>query len=553
MAEQVDVNINVKGAEKGKKEVDKLALAIKKAKEEEVKLKKEQGELIDSFGAFGMTLGGLKKNFKAVMTASKLMFTSIKTGLIATGIGAFVVIIGSLIAYFTSTQKGAEKLEIIMTRIGATLSVLKDRVSAFGGGLIKLFTGKGKEGLQDMKNSFKGIGDEISNDVKLMGDLTKSAIALRKAEREINLETAQRRAEVEQLKLIAEDQSKATDERLVASEKAMAIENDLLAKRVANAEEGVRIQREQMALSTNLEEDKVKLTELEIGLANIKQESFTKQIELNNKINSIRKEGVTKLEQEKLAIENSRIADEKKAEALQKIADDKAIKDQEIATTELELLRISNLSKHELELDQAKTQYEKLLELANKYGQDTTKLTEKYDAQVLGINKTYAKKEEKVEELTQESKEKMIQDGLGAITGLLGENSKASKGIAVANAIRNTYLGVTNALASVPPPWNFVQAGTTLLAGMSAVKNIMKTSDSETTPPSPDLGGGGNDAPPPENTGGLMAQVQNMIPNQLTESFADGGSTQPIQAYVIENEITNAQTLQQEVELQTTL
>ena len=553
MAEQVDVNINVKGAEKGKKEVDKLALAIKKAKEEEVKLKKEQGELIDSFGAFGMTLGGLKKNFKAVMTASKLMFTSIKTGLIATGIGAFVVIVGTLIAYFTSTQKGAEKLEIIMTRIGATLSVLKDRVSAFGGGLIKLFTGKGKEGLQDMKNSFKGIGDEISNDVKLMGDLTKSAIALRKAEREINLETAQRRAEVEQLKLIAEDQSKATDERLVASEKAMAIENDLLAKRVANAEEGVRIQREQMALSTNLEEDKVKLTELEIGLANIKQESFTKQIELNNKINSIRKEGVTKLEQEKLAIENSRIADEKKAEALQKIADDKAIKDQEIATTELELLRISNLSKHELELDQAKTQYEKLLELANKYGQDTTKLTEKYDAQVLGINKTYAKKEEKVEELTQESKEKMIQDGLGAITGLLGENSKASKGIAVANAIRNTYLGVTTALSTIAPPWSFIQAGVTLATGLSAVKNIIKTSDSETPPPSPDLGGGGNDAPPPENTGGLMAQVQNMIPNQLTESFADGGSTQPIQAYVIENEITNAQTLQQEVELQTTL
>jgi hypothetical protein len=405
-----------------------------------------------------------------------------------------------------------------------------------------------------MKDSFKGIGDEISNDVKLMGDLTKSAIALREAERKINLETAQRRAEVEQLKLIAEDQTKSTEERLVASEKAMAIENDLLAKRVANAEEGVRIQREQMETSENLEEDLEKLTQLEIGLANIKQESFTKQIELNNKINSIRKEGVTKLEQERQAIENSKIAEQKKSDALQKIADDKAIKDQEIATTELELLRISNLSKHELELDQAKTQYNALLLLAEKYGQDTTKLTEKYDAQVLGINETYSKKGKKVEELTQEAKEKMVQDGLGAITGLLGENSKASKGIAVANAIRNTYLGVTNALANIPAPWNFVQAGTTLLAGMSSVKKIMKTSESETSTPSDSGGGGGGGASvPASNTGGLLAQVQNMIPNQLTETFADGGATQPIQAYVVENEITNAQTLQQEVELQTTL
>jgi len=551
MAEEVDVNINVKGAEKGKKEVDKLAEAIKKAKKEEADLKKEQGELIDSFGAFGMTVGGLKKNFKAVMTASKLMFTSIRVGLIATGIGAFVVIVGTLISSFTSTQKGAEKLEIIMTKIGATFSVLKDRMSAFGGGLIKLFTGKGKEGLQDMKDSFKGIGDEISNDVKLMSDLTKSAIALRKAEREINLETAQRRAEVEQLKLIAEDQSKATEERLIASERAFEIENDLLAKRVANAEESVRIQVEEMALSENLEEDKEKLTELEIALANIKQESFTKQIELNNKINSIRKEAVTKLDQEKQAIENSRIAEEKKADALQKIADDKAIKDQEIAVTELELLRISNLSKHELELDQAKTQYDALLVLAEKYGQDTAKLTEKYDAQVLGINKTYAKKEENVEKLTQESKEKMVQDGLGAITGLLGENSKIGKGIAVANAIRNTYLGVTNALANVPAPFNFVVAGTTMLQGMGAVKNILKTADDTTTPPSPDSGG--NTPPPPENTSGLVGTLQNMIPNQLTETFADGGDTPPIQAYVVENEITNAQTLQQEVEMQTTL
>ncbi len=72
----------------------------------------------------------------------------------------------------------------------------------------------------------------------------------------MNKETANQRAEVERLKLIAEDQSKATDERLVAAQKAFNIEQNILDKRVANAQEEVRLQKEQMALGENLEKTK---------------------------------------------------------------------------------------------------------------------------------------------------------------------------------------------------------------------------------------------------------------------------------------------------------
>ena len=115
-----------------------------------------------------------------------------------------------------------------------------------------------------------------------------------------------------------------------------------------------------MATSENLEADQEKLTELEINLANIKQESFTKQIELNNKVNAIRKEGETAREQARLKEE----AEKKKL-------------DQQTAT-DLETLRQANATEQENELFQAQQKYEKLIALANKYGQDTTHLTKEY-------------------------------------------------------------------------------------------------------------------------------------------------------------------------------
>ena len=163
-----------------------------------------------------------------------------------------------------------------------------------------------------MKGTFTGIGDEIANDVKQATALKMAFQALRDSERELNVETAQRRADIEALKLIAEDVSKTETERLAAAKAAFKIENDLLDRRVANAEEAVRIQREQNSLSENLEEDLDALAEKEINLANIKAESTTKQIELNNKINAI-EAGVAAKRDERNQTRLDQIAAEKKA------------------------------------------------------------------------------------------------------------------------------------------------------------------------------------------------------------------------------------------------
>jgi len=532
MAEEVTVNVKVTGAEQGKKDIDSLSESTKKATQDADNL---GGSVMDAWGEvniLGTSLGSVTNAFVKTGKQAKLMFTSIKVGLISTGIGAFVVAIGSLVTFFTQTQRGAEKLEIAMAKLGAGFQVVVDRVSSFGEGITKLFRRGGfKEGIDQIKDSFKGVAKEIKEDVKVMGELTDQSIKLREAERQVNVETAQRRAEIEQLKLIAEDRTKSEEERLNASQKAFDIEQNLVNQRLHIAREQVRIQKEQMDTSENMEEDLEKLTQLEINLANIQQESTTKQIELNNKINAIRQEGEAKKEQARIKEQQ----DKEKAE--------KQIQ------TDLEILRQANTTQQEEELFQAEQKYNKLIELANKYGQDTAFITEQYGKQVADINEKYKEEEVEVEEFTQEQKLAIINQGLSAITGALGENSKVGKGIAVAQALMNTYQGITVALASAPPPFNFISAGAVGLAGFKAVQDILKTD-----PVNPSSGGGGGGV---SGGGGVESQAPqgiggNLIPQQLTEQVQETAN-QPVQAYVVENDISESQALQQELDLATTL
>jgi tape measure domain-containing protein len=60
-------------------------------------------------------------------------------------------------------------------------------------------------------------------------------------------------------------------------------------------------------------------------------------------------------------------------------------------------------------------------------------------------------------------------------SALASQNKKfaaISKAIAIAEAIRNTYLGATKALASYPPPFNFIAAAATVASGLAQVATI---------------------------------------------------------------------------------
>ena len=139
--------------------------SILKATEANIPFINEIHNMTSSFGPIGKYLSGIKSELsdvilqykegsvsanamsgaqRAAAISSNLLSTALKilkVALIATGIGAIVVLLGSLVAWMTKTQKGTEFLSNVMASFGAIVNVLIDRVAKFGGALVKLFSG----------------------------------------------------------------------------------------------------------------------------------------------------------------------------------------------------------------------------------------------------------------------------------------------------------------------------------------------------------------------------------------------------------------------------
>jgi len=645
MAEEINVNINVKGASDGGKKMDKLGSDIKKSKKEADSL---SSSLTDAWGEvdiLGTNLGSVQKAFVATTGTAKKMFKSIYVGLLSTGIGAFVLAIGSLVTYFTQTKDGAEILEKVLTSLGAGIKVVTDRIAGFGRGVMKVFKGDFKGAAKDMTDSLKGIGKEIKEEIKLANDLADATIRIRDSQRELNVETAQRRAEVEALKLIAEDLSKDEETRLNAARQAFQIEQDLLDKRVENAEEELRIQQEKMAMGENTAADLDREAELLIAVANLRQESGTKQIELNNKINGIVREiAATEKanhdERMRQAAEEQKISQDK-IKSSQDVLDEvrrslltetqlrdedamrkrtnaetaaKTLLDQTIANNNALLGEQENMTSQLIEKNQeAETLYaQQMRQIMELFNQETQAFTVTVDAtrdkllaelQAMGytLDEVGEYTNEQMAELLVENAEfqQQLQDGffqsVNAIQGMLDsisqiqqtnaqesisaldaeleagnisqeeyeerrleieeEANRQRKRAAMAQILIDTAIAVAGAIKqaqAVPFPANLGA----ILTGVGAV--IAGVASARATLAEANVGGGGGGG----GGGGedeVVSEtfsednVQSMIPSQLTENLVGAGTDTALQAYVIENDISNAQALQEELENQATL
>ena len=158
-----------------------------------------------------------------------------------------------------------------------------------------------------------------------------------------------------------------------------------------------------------------------------------------------------------------------------------------------------------------------------------------------------AKEKIQIEEDLKKQKLAIASETLGAIAGILGQNSKAGKAAGIAQAIINTYQGVTEVLKNptvIPEPFGTIQkiasVGTVLASGMQAVRAMQQT-------PIPVIGVGGGSvgggfsmpasAPPQVSTVGTSGV------NQLAQTISQK-SSQPVKAYVVAGEVSSAQSLE---------
>ena len=493
---------------------------------------KDAAGLASEFKVMGVSINSVKASFVSAGKTAKVMFGSIKAGIMSTGIGVLLIAFGSLVTFLTKTKKGAELLEVAFAGIGAAVSVIVDRVSKFGGAIVKLFKGNVKGALTDVKGAFTGIGEEIAKDTKKAIALKQAFIALRDSERDLNVETAQRRAQIEALKLVAEDVTKSEAERLAAAEKAFQIENDLLDKRVANAEEALTLQQEQMALGENTQEDLDKEAELLINLADIRAESTTKQIELNNKINAIKqttidnnnvikrqnKEEVTQVQSTINRLTDIRQKDEDARELQQLLRKQKREIEaaEEITSEELKNQEISNLRAIHLE------EYLDLMDKQKTVTVNTNKAIVKDDKAKL------------------DAEIAMANLGLQTVANAAGEGTALAKAAAIAQATISGVQGVQNAFTAANANIG-ATAGTfgaypvtmAALAGTFAAMNIAKIAS----------GGGGGVTPPSTGGRGAGAAAATPAPQMMSGAFELSGGVAPeaMKAFVVTDEMTNSQ------------
>lgn len=267
--------------------------------------KNDAGNALEQFAnQFGVSLGPLSGVLNKATTATKGLsagmkgaaastniFTKalkiFKVALISTGIGALVVALGSLITYFTKTQRGADKVSKVMAGFRAIMGVLIDRLSAFGEGLFKIFTGRFKEGWDALKESAKGVGEEMKNEAKAAYDLEAAYQALERREIDF-IKTKQRlRNEISDLILKTRDENIAAEERLKYIEQAQKKQKELSDIELGIAEDRAEILRKQQALGENMIEDDRELAEAEAKINDLRREGNDKMRELVNRYNEM--------------------------------------------------------------------------------------------------------------------------------------------------------------------------------------------------------------------------------------------------------------------------
>ena len=475
---EIEINVNTSKAEKN---VDNL-----------------EGGLSGLSAQADKLTGGLVSGFKKGVAGIKQGITAMKSlrvAIAATGIGALLIAVTSLVSYFTKTQRGADKLSQAMEGIGAVVDVLIDRFSTFGEGIFAIFSGDFAKGVDILKGTFKGLGQEIREEAKAAIELEKAFQALQDREIAMIETRAERRASIEALRLVAADETKDLAARANALKEAMDLEKQLADEEIEIAKERARIIKERNALGESTREDIQAEAEANARVIELNAQRDTRLKELVATYNSLNKQ-----HQEQIRL----------------------LREEETAQVSLNAKTI----------DSKKFAVDNELQMHQMLRTNMAMIDQQYANQADQIRKDSLKKtrEQKMAELS------IVAGTLGSLSQLAGENAQAGKALSAAEAVINTYTGATKALAQ-GGIFGAVAAAGVVASGIASVRQIYATP--VPTPSGGSVSGGGArpqiSAPAITPRLSLNTQVSD-LGNQITESL----SKTPVRAYVVNQDVQTA-------------
>jgi hypothetical protein len=600
----VILKADTKGAVKGVNDLEKSIDGVNK----EIK---ETGASTDAMtGQLDKFTGGAVSGFKNMLGGVIDLtsgFKSMRVAIISTGIGALIIGIVALTAAFKGSEEGQNKFNKIMSVIGALTGNLVDLLADLGEGIINAFENPQKaisdfanlikdnivtrfEGLLNLipnlgkaveqlfKGNFKEAGkiaadsvgkvvlgvdsvtDTVQNATNAVKEFVKeqvregeaaAAVADMRAkadkiERDLIVERSKLESEIALLRLKSrqEDQFSA-EERKQALLDAQKLEDGLLDKET----QYLKLRRDaQIQENTFSRSNKENLTKEAEAIAAVNRQVSSRANtarQVQREVNTISKQIQA---EEKAGLKE--LSDLKKT-----LRDAEAVSEQE--KRELELIKIqehydnliAKANENNIKTDELETARDEAKELKQKeFDLKDAERVKKEDARI----KKSTDDEIALNEKVKNAKVGMAKNALSLIGEIAGKGSKIAKGVAIAQATISGVEGTINAfktasaspITTVFPGYPFVQAG--LAAGFAAV-NIASI---KSTDPSKGGGGGGVKAPSGGGSAASLPPSFNVVGASETSALGDAVASQtnePVQAYVVSNDVTTAQSLENNI------
>ena len=393
----------------------------------------------------------------------------------------------------------------------------------------KNFTEKAVEGIKEID-----VLQELSNQTRIQDLRNETAIALAENDKlQFKYQLA-----AERQRQIRDDVTASIDDRIKANNKLGEVLQEQFDLQEKNAQKAIDLAKAELAANPKSIEKKVALIEAEKNLLDVKENiaGFESEQRVNSEALEIE---AIDLVNSKAEAENNR-AIAKKRHVANEIQD------------ELEKLKeLKDIAEQEKELEETRLQNQiNRLGVGTQARQDAEQQLADFQQQkkleINDLDKKIKKEEEAREEALKNQKLQLAADTFGSIAQLLGENTKAGKAAGIAQALINSYLGFTQVLAApstLPEPFGSIQkaisAAGILASGLQTVKKIVSTKT-----PGGEAGSASAStsapAPPQFNVVGASPE------NQLAEVLGDQ-QKQPVKAFVVSNEVSNAQALDRNI------
>jgi hypothetical protein len=410
--------------------------------------------------------------------------------------------------------------------------------------------------------------EETAKEAKQAGNIADRRAKAEIIQRKLLVDRAKANREIAKLREQAEDREKfSAEERIEFIKKAAKLDDEITAKEIARVKLLRDAKKEENALGKSTTEDKLALAQLEAELIGLETQRFSKKRALTARQTALTRESIAeenRLAQEKINLQKqiaeaeANTIDEKRELQLQK--------EQEKYDALIEQAEANNLNTDELEL----SRNERLLEMRQQFADEDDAIKAKSVEEQAKLDKK--KLDDQIASIQAEEENRQTQIGqvgsaIGNMQKIFSAFGKESKALAIAGIvteqvsaiskiISNTAVANAKAVAATPltagMPFvaiNNVTAGLSIAGSVAgavkAISDLKGNKKSASGGKAPSVGGGGggsaNVSTPP---------AFNIVGASGTDQLADaigGQSQQPVQAYVVSNDVSTAQSMDRNI------